>query len=131
MLKDIKAFSSFAVNDIDKARTFYKDTLGVEVIDITMEGMTMLTLHLNGNSNDVMIYPKQNHTPAEYTILNFPVDNVEETVDALTAKGVEFERYDSEYLKTDEKGIARGNGGPTIAWFKDPAGNILSLLEPK
>jgi predicted enzyme related to lactoylglutathione lyase len=130
MFKNTKAFSSFAVNDIDKARTFYRDTLGLEVQDVPME-VTLLTLKIAGSESGIMIYPKPNHNPAEYTVLNFPVDDVDKAVDALTAKGVQFEHYDYEQLKTDEKGISRDNGGPTIAWFKDPAGNILSVLEQK
>jgi hypothetical protein len=91
----------------------------------------MLNIHIAGNESAIMVYPKPNHQPATYTILNFPVDDVEKTVDELSAKGVQFEHYNYEQLKTDAKGISRGNGGPTIAWFKDPAGNILSVLEPK
>jgi catechol 2,3-dioxygenase-like lactoylglutathione lyase family enzyme len=125
MFKDTKAFSGFSVDDLAKAETFYRDTLGLEV---TKEKMGLLALHINGNSNNILIYPKPNHQAATYTILNFPVDDVEKAVDALTAKGVQFEHYDYDQLKTDAKGIVRGNGGPVIAWFKDPAGNILSVL---
>lgn len=125
MFKDTKAFSSFSVNDIAKAKQFYQDTLGLDVADRN----GLLELHLKGDGN-IMIYPKPNHTPATFTVLNFGVDNVEKAVDDLTAKGVKFEHYDMEQLKTDEKGISRGNGGPTIAWFTDPAGNILSVVEP-
>ena len=124
MFKDIKAFSSFSVNDLEKAKKFYQDTLGLEVTD----NNGLLELRIAG-SNPVMIYPKPNHVPATFTVLNFPVDDVEKAVDELTQKGVPFEHYDMEQLKTDEKGISRGNGGPTIAWFTDPAGNILSVLE--
>jgi catechol 2,3-dioxygenase-like lactoylglutathione lyase family enzyme len=123
MFKNTKAFSGFSVDDIEKAKAFYAQTLG---IDVTEEN-GMLTLHIAGDRN-ILIYPKPNHEPATYTILNFPVENVEQTVDALNQRGVRFEIYDYEELKTDEKGIARG-AGPTIAWFKDPAGNILSVLE--
>jgi catechol 2,3-dioxygenase-like lactoylglutathione lyase family enzyme len=123
MFKNTKAFSGFSVDDIEKAKAFYAQTLG---IDVTEEN-GMLTLHIAGDRN-ILIYPKPNHEPATYTILNFPVENVEQTVDALIQRGVRFEIYDYEELKTDEKGIARG-AGPTIAWFKDPAGNILSVLE--
>jgi catechol 2,3-dioxygenase-like lactoylglutathione lyase family enzyme len=130
MFKDTKAFSGFSVDDIEKAEKFYQDTLGLEVSSQEM-GVKLLTLHIAGNSNNIMIYPKPNHTPATYTILNFQVDDVEKAVDELTAKGVKFEHYDYEQLKTDGKGIARGNGGPTIAWFTDPAGNILSVLGDK
>jgi len=128
MFKDSKAFSGFSVNDIDAAYQFYSETLGLTVIKQEM-GVTLLGLQISGNQNNVMIYPKPNHEPATFTILNFPVDDVDKAVDELTAKGVVFEKYDSPYLKTDDKGISRGNGGPTIAWFKDPAGNILSVLK--
>ena len=128
MFKDTKAFGGFSVNDIGKAEIFYKDVLGLEV---NKNSMGILELHINGNENNIMVYPKPNHTPATFTILNFPVDDVEKTVDELTKHGVQFEHYDSEQLKTDEKGISRGNGGPTIAWFKDPAGNIMSVLEER
>jgi catechol 2,3-dioxygenase-like lactoylglutathione lyase family enzyme len=124
MFKDAKAFSGFSVNDIPKAKTFYAQTLGLDV----SEANGMLNLQLAGGSH-ILIYPKPNHTPATFTILNFPVANIEQAVDALTQKGVQFEHYDGEY-GTDEKGIAWGNGnGPNIAWFTDPAGNILSVLE--
>jgi predicted enzyme related to lactoylglutathione lyase len=122
MFKDIKAFSGFSVNDTHKAKEFYGETLGLEV----SETHGLLKLHLAGGTK-VLIYPKPNHTPATFTILNFPVANIEETVDQLTKRGVRFERYEGN-LKTDNKGIFRG-GGPLIAWFKDPAGNILSVLE--
>jgi predicted enzyme related to lactoylglutathione lyase len=126
MLKDSKAFSGFSVNDIGKAKQFYSELLGLEVTqDENMGGL--LTLHING-SNKVLIYPKPNHQPATFTILNFPVGNIEETVRAMKAKGVTFESYDSEYIKTDQDNICR-SGGPLIAWFTDPAGNILSVIE--
>ena len=128
MFKDSKAFSGFSVNDIDAAYQFYSEILGLTVIKQEM-GVTLLGLQIAGSQNNVMIYPKPNHEPATFTILNFPVNDVDKAVDELTAKGVVFEKYDSPYLKTDDKGISRGNGGPTIAWFKDPAGNILSVLE--
>ncbi|HTD97726.1 MAG TPA: VOC family protein [Mucilaginibacter sp.] len=124
MLKDSKAFSSFSVNDLQKAKAFYGDLLGLEVKE---NEMGILELHPGGNN--IIIYPKPNHTPATFTVLNFPVDDVEKAVDELTQKGIQFEHYDYEDLKTDEKGISRDNGGPTIAWFTDPAGNILSVLE--
>jgi len=125
MFKDTKAFSGFSVNDISQAKTFYGQTLGV---DVTEEN-GMLTLHLAGGNN-VIAYPKgDGHTPATFTILNFPVSDIDEAVDALTERGVRFEIYDMPDLKTDEKGIARDGMGPQIAWFKDPAGNILSVLE--
>jgi len=123
MFKDTKAFSGFSVNDIPKAKAFYSQTLGLEVSE--MNGM--LQLHIAGG-NPIIVYPKPNHTPATFTILNFPVDNVDRAVDELSKRGVQFEKYNMPDLKTDDKGIARGNG-PNIAWFKDPAGNILSVLE--
>ncbi len=123
MFKDNKAFSGFAVDDIAKATEFYGHTLGMEVV----ESNGMLELQI-AKGNKVLVYPKPNHTPATYTILNFPVSNIEQAVDELSKAGVQFEIYNEKYLKTDEKGIARG-GGPLIAWFKDPAGNILSVLE--
>ena len=122
MLENSKAFSGFSVNDIASAKQFYGDTLGLDV----SESNGLLHLHL-GSGAQVLVYPKPNHTPATFTILNFPVDDIEETVDRLSKTGVRFERYEGE-LKTDERGIFRG-GGPLIAWFKDPAGNILSVLE--
>ena len=125
MLKESKAFSGFSVDDTQKAKDFYGRTLGLEV----SESHGLLKLHLAG-STTILIYPKPNHAPATFTILNFPVGNIEEAVDRLTRSGVRFERYNEGDLKTDEKGIFRG-GGPLIAWFKDPAGNILSVLEEK
>ena len=122
MFSDSKAFSGFAAPDIEAERAFYADTLGLEVT----EEHGILTLHLAGDTN-VLVYPKPEHTPAEFTVLNFPVDDVEAAVDALTERGVEFERYEG--APQDEKGIMRGNG-PDIAWFRDPAGNILSVLRP-
>lgn len=124
MFRDTKAFSGFSVDDVPKAKAFYGETLGLDV----SEDHGMLNLHIASGA-DILVYPKgDQHTPATYTILNFPVDNIERAVDELTKKGVRFEHYDMDDLKTDEKGIARGNG-PNIAWFKDPAGNILSVLE--
>jgi predicted enzyme related to lactoylglutathione lyase len=124
MLADSKAFNGFAVPDIEAARKFYGDTLGLEVTEEDM-GVTLLTLHLAGDRH-TMIYPKPDFEPATYTILNFPVDDIDAEVDELSSRGVKFERYDG--FDQDEKGIARGNG-PNIAWFKDPAGNILAVLE--
>lgn len=119
-----KAFSGFSVNDIQKAKEFYGKTLGMEV----KEGeMGILTLKIGGGA-EVIIYPKPEHTPATFTILNFPVGNMEEAVDDLVKRGVKFIHYDYEGIKTDEKGVMRGNG-PNIAWFHDPAGNILSVIE--
>ena len=123
MLKTSKAFSGFSVNDIPKARQFYGETLGLEV----KEEEGMLVLHLASGAR-VILYPKENHTPASFTILNFPVDNVERTVRALRERGVRFEIYRDGPYKTDEQGIFRGEG-PTIAWFTDPAGNILSVVQ--
>jgi catechol 2,3-dioxygenase-like lactoylglutathione lyase family enzyme len=123
MFANTKAFSGFAVDDIPKARQFYGDTLGLRV----SEQHGMLTLHTAGE-RDTLIYPKPDHSPATYTILNFPVDDIEATVDELTERGVEFEHYDG--APQDDRGIMRGEG-PYIAWFKDPAGNILSVLQEK
>ena len=123
MLEDSKAFSGFAVPDVEKAKEFYGKTLGLKV----SEDHGMLRLHLSGGNN-VLVYPKPNHVPATFTILNFPVSDVDRTVDKLSKRGVHFEIYDKPDLKTDQKGIMRGKG-PTIAWFKDPAGNILSVLQ--
>ncbi len=121
MFGDTKAFSGFAVDDIEKVRAFYSDTLGVR----TTEENGLLTLHLAGGERPTLIYPKEDYAPATYTILNFPVEDVEAAVDALVDRGVAFDRYEG--AGQDEKGIMRGNG-PDIAWFKDPAGNILSVL---
>jgi predicted enzyme related to lactoylglutathione lyase len=126
MFKNTRAFSSFAVDDIQKAKKFYGQTVGLEVSE-TKEG---LALQIAGGGK-IFIYPKPNHKPATFTILNFPVDDIEQTVDALHKLGVRFEHYDEGDIKTDEKGIHRGPIGPNIAWFKDPAGNILSVLEDK
>lgn len=125
MLTESKAFSGFSVDDIEKAKAFYGDTLGLDV----SEANGLLNLHLAGGT-DILIYPKPNHSPAAYTVLNFPVDNVDRAVDELTTRGVRFEVYNEPGLKTDERGICR-DCGPTIAWFKDPAGNILSVLDDK
>jgi predicted enzyme related to lactoylglutathione lyase len=123
MFKDTKAVSGFAVDDAGKARQFYGDTLGVEVT-VVDEDQGLLVLHTAGD-RDVFVYEKPDFTPATYTILNFDVDDVGAAVDELSKRGVEFERYDD--FEQDEKGVASGPG-PTIAWFKDPAGNILSVL---
>jgi catechol 2,3-dioxygenase-like lactoylglutathione lyase family enzyme len=119
---DTKAFSGFAVPDIEQARRFYGETLG---IDVTEEN-GLLTLNLAGGERPTLIYPKPDHRPADYTILNFPVEDVEKAVDELTSRGVTIERYEG--FGQDEKGIMRGQG-PDIAWFKDPAGNVLSVLK--
>ena len=122
MFQKTKAFSGFSVDDIAAARDFYGNTLGVDVTEV--DGM--LELHL-GSGASVLVYPKADHTAATFTVLNFPVEDVERAVDELAGRGVRFERYEGE-LATDSKGIFRG-GGPLIAWFKDPAGNIISVLE--
>jgi catechol 2,3-dioxygenase-like lactoylglutathione lyase family enzyme len=123
-LSNSTAFSGFAVPDAAAAREFYAGTLGLEVT----EEYGLLTLHLNGGERPTLMYPKPDHTPAAYTILNFKVDDIEAAVDALAARGVEFVRYDG--MEQDERGIMRG-GGPYIAWFTDPAGNILSVLQDR
>jgi catechol 2,3-dioxygenase-like lactoylglutathione lyase family enzyme len=122
MFKDSKAFSTFSSNDIPASKRFYGETLGLDVSD-EMDG---LGLHLAGGGQ-VFIYPKDDHVPAAFTVLNFPVDDVDAAVDRLTAAGIAFERYEG--FDQDEKGIMRSGEGPTIAWFKDPAGNILSVLQ--
>jgi catechol 2,3-dioxygenase-like lactoylglutathione lyase family enzyme len=119
MFEHSLAFSGFSVDDIPAAKKFYGETLGVRV----SEANGMLTLHLAGD-RDTLVYPKPNHEPATYTILNFPVADIEAAVDELAGRGVSFEKYDG----LDERGINR-RGGPPIAWFKDPAGNVLSVLE--
>jgi catechol 2,3-dioxygenase-like lactoylglutathione lyase family enzyme len=123
MFTNTKAFSGFAVDDLATARQFYGDTLGIQ----TSEQYGLLTLHLAGG-RDTLVYPKPDHTPATYTILNFPVDDIGAAVDELTARGVRFERYEG--LAQDEKGISRDEG-PYIAWLKDPAGNILAVLQER
>jgi predicted enzyme related to lactoylglutathione lyase len=128
MFKDVKAFSSFSVSDLSRAKTFYGQTLGLEVTETRMtEDVSILTLKIAGGGR-VLVYPKPNHAAASFTVLNFPVQSVEKTVDALMERGVRPEVYRDGPVRTDEKGISRGNG-PTIAWFKDPDGNILSVLE--
>jgi catechol 2,3-dioxygenase-like lactoylglutathione lyase family enzyme len=121
MFENTRAFSGFSVDDVPEARKFYGETLGLRV----SEEYGMLSLHIAGE-RDILVYPKPDHTPATFTILNFPVDDIEKAVDELAGRGVRFERYDDS--NTDEKGIYRGQG-PLIAWFKDPAGNILSVLQ--
>ena len=122
MFNKTNAFSGFSVDDIAAAKKFYGETLGVDV----SEEHGMLTLHID-QGGDILIYPKEDHAPATYTILNFPVVDVDQAVDQLGERGVTFERYEG--LEQDEKGVARGDQGPAIAWFTDPAGNILSVLE--
>jgi predicted enzyme related to lactoylglutathione lyase len=125
IFKNTKAFSSFSVDDLEKAKEFYGKTLGIDVSE-SKEGLSLFSK----SSNEIFIYPKTDHTPATFTVLNFPVDDVEQAVVDLTKLGVRFEIYNKGELKTDEKGIFRGEG-PKIAWFKDPAGNFLSVLEAK
>ena len=128
-IDDSKAYSGFAVPDLEAARKFYGETLGLKVSDVA-PGAPLLQLGLNGGERATLLYAKPDHEPANYTILNFPVADVDAAVDELTAKGVEFERYDG--FEQDEKGIARpaeAGQGPTIAWFTDPAGNILAVHE--
>jgi catechol 2,3-dioxygenase-like lactoylglutathione lyase family enzyme len=124
MFANTKAYSGFAVDDVPKAEEFYGETLGLKT-SVVDEEHGLLALHLAGD-RDVLVYQKPDYTPATYTILNFPVDDIDEAVDELAARGVRFERYEG--FEQDEKGVARGEG-PNIAWFKDPAGNILSVLE--
>ena len=123
MFADTRAFSGFAVPDIDAAREFYGETLGIR----TSDENGLLVLHLAGD-RDVIVYPKPDHAPAGYTILNFPVDDIDAAVDELAGRGVRFERYDG--FEQDERGIFRG-GGPYIAWFTDPAGNVLAVLQER
>lgn len=124
MFENTKAFSGFSVDDVSEARKFYGETLGLRVSE-EGEPMSMLQLHVAG-ATDVLVYPKTDHAPASFTVLNFPVEDIEEVVDELTGRGVSFERYDG--AEQDEKGIHRGEG-PLIAWFKDPAGNVLSVIQ--
>jgi len=120
MFTNTKAFSGFAVDDVPKAKKFYSETLGLRM----SAEYGMLSLHIAGDW-DILVYPKSDHTPATFTILNFPVDDIDKAVDDLAERGVRFERYEDSEL--DEKRIHRG-GGPLIAWFKDPAGNVLSVI---
>jgi catechol 2,3-dioxygenase-like lactoylglutathione lyase family enzyme len=126
MFANTKAYSGFAVDDVQRAREFYGETLGLKT-SVLDEEHGLMSLHLAGD-RDTLVYQKPDHTPANYTILNFAVDDIDKAVDELAARGVRFERYDS--FEQDEKGISRGDG-PNIAWFKDPAGNVLSVLEEK
>lgn len=129
MLKSSEAFGGYSVPDIKQAREFYEGVLG---LDVTEEDGMGLDLHFGGGSH-VFLYPKDDHQPATFTVLNFPVDDIEAAVDELAAKGVKFERYDNmDYIEQDDKGIARmkdGEPGPSVAWFKDPFGNVLSILQ--
>lgn len=127
MLENSKAFASFSVDDVEKAKKFYSQILGLEVTqDNDMGGI--LTIHIDGGI-PVLVYPKPDHTPATFTVLNFPVSNIDQAVAKLKSLGVSFISYDTKDLKTDENDISRGNGGPNIAWFTDPSNNILSVLE--
>jgi len=123
MLSESVAFSGFSVDDLERAREFYRETLGL----VVLEENGLLWLELTGGHR-VLVYPKKDHVPATYTVLNFPVDDVEAAVTQLTDRGVRFERYEGTPVETDEKGVFRG-GGPLIAWFTDPAGNVLSVIE--
>ncbi|HEX6336364.1 MAG TPA: VOC family protein [Jiangellaceae bacterium] len=123
MFENTKAFSGFSVDDIGAAKKFYGETLGIRVSEL---GAGLFTLHIAGG-RDIIVYPKANHEPATFTILNFPVDDIEQAVDELGRRGIEFLHYDG--FSQDEKGIARGDEGPPIAWFTDPAGNILAVLQ--
>jgi catechol 2,3-dioxygenase-like lactoylglutathione lyase family enzyme len=127
MFKDTRAFSSFSVDDLQKAKEFYGQTLGLDVDEIP-EG---LVLHIAGGT-EVFIYPSDNYTAPKHTVLNFPVSDIDEAVDELARRGVRMEHYDLPDMKTDEKGIFRGDDGPrAIAWFKDPADHVLSVLEDR
>ena len=123
MFKESKAFSSFSISDLDKSRSFYKETLGLEIA----EPMGQLSLQISGGI-PVFLYSKPNHVPATFTVLNFPVDHMEETMEELRKRGVKFEIYKEEGFETDENGMMSGDG-MKIAWFKDPSGNILSIVE--
>ena len=126
MFREAETFSSFSVNDLKKAKDFYGQMLGLDCSE-TPEGLELQT-----PNNTVFLYPKSNHTPASFTVLNFNVDDIDAAVDELTGLGVTFEHYDLPDIKTDKRGIARGPHGPAaIAWFKDPAGNILSVVQDR
>jgi len=125
MFADTTAFSGFAVDDLQKAHEFYGETLGLRT---SSEGEVLMTLHLAGG-RDTLVYRKPDFTPATYTILNFRVDDIDEAVDGLASRGIQFEKYDD--FEQDDKGVARGPEGPYIAWFKDPAGNVLSVLQER
>jgi predicted enzyme related to lactoylglutathione lyase len=124
MFENTKAYSGFAVDDMAKAKQFYTETLGLRISELDPD-QGLMTLHIAGGPN-ILVYQSPTHRPASFTILNFPVDDIEKAVDELTRRGVRFERYEG--FDTDEKGIFRG-GGPLIAWFKDPAGNVLSVIQ--
>ncbi|MER5963387.1 VOC family protein [Streptomyces sp. NPDC002057] len=126
MFGSTSAFSGFSVDDLDAARRFYGETLGLKVQDEGQDDMRMLFLTLAGGTR-VFVYPKDDHTPASFTILNFEVDDIDRAVDELTGRGVTLERYEG--FEADEKGVVRVEGGPAVAWFTDPAGNVLSVLQ--
>ncbi|MFE7510883.1 VOC family protein [Streptomyces sp. NPDC057540] len=128
MFGETTAYSGFSVDDLDAARGFYGDVLGLTVEDAGPEGMRMLNLVLPGGAR-ILVYPKENHTPASFTILNFEVDDIDRAVDDLAGRGVTFARYPG--FETDDKGVVRGSGGgegPAIAWFTDPAGNVIAVM---
>jgi catechol 2,3-dioxygenase-like lactoylglutathione lyase family enzyme len=128
MLEDSKAFSGFAVDDLDEGRQFYGESLGLD-LEVLDEENGLLTLHLAGD-RDTIMYLSPGMTPPSYTILNFPVDDIDQVVDELSSRGVSFEQYGNDEMPQDEKGVMR-EGGPLIAWFKDPAGNTLSVLQER
>src|SRR5215203_5652474 len=129
ILKKAPVFASFAVKDIEPARQFYGQTLGLEVRDVQEMGILEIRSPDQGR---VLVYPKPDHQPANFTVLNMRVNDIDEAVDALTAVGVKFERYDTADIKTDAKGVVRGDKqGPSIAWFRDPSGNIVSVLQDR
>lgn len=127
MFGNSNAFGSFSVDDPARAKQFYAETLGLEVTSRMMDGYEILSLQLPGGGTFI-VYPKPDHRPATFTVLNFPVPDLQKAMQELKARGVRFERYDTDPVKTDEDGVFRG-GGPLIAWFRDPAGNVLSVLE--
>jgi catechol 2,3-dioxygenase-like lactoylglutathione lyase family enzyme len=127
LLRNSKAYSGFAVDDLGKAKAFYEQTLGLPLTELDPQaGVLQLT---TGGDRDIVVYLSSNLTPASYTILNFPVDDIDKAVDELAARGVHFERYGD--FPQDEKGIVRGPGRPQVAWFKDPAGNVLSVIQDR
>lgn len=125
MLSTLRTFSSYSVKSIKESKYFYEDILGLSTEETLMG---VLHLHING-SESIVLYPKENHEPATFTVLNFSVSDLEATVDVLIAKGISFEQYDGEFIATNEKGISDGGGGPDMAWLKDPSGNIIGLLQ--
>lgn len=130
MLADSKAFGGFSVDDIPAAKAFYGEVLGLDVSEMDMQGYPLLNIRLGSGSN-LLVYPKPDHRPATFTILNFPVPDIEASVRELKQRGVAFEHYDAEAIRTDADGICRNDGGPLVAWFRDPAGNVLSVIEER